>query len=92
MKQIQISELRKNLKEVCDDVYSGVDYCIRRKNNENVVIMSIEHYNNLVGKKAFEYMDDKGNAVEYMPNDIEGRVARLEEYYMKISERINKNK
>ena len=43
------SNVRKNFKEVCDRVVQDSDIAIiTRKNNENVVLMSQEQYDNLM--------------------------------------------
>ena len=46
---VNYSDLRRNLKSYMDKVYEERDALIvTRKNNENVVVMSIEQYNSLM--------------------------------------------
>ncbi len=48
MEAINYSELRRNLKSNLDKVYHDHDpLIITRKNNENVVVISLEDYNSL---------------------------------------------
>ena len=49
MNAVNYSDLRKNLKSYMDKVYEEREpLIVTRKNNENVVVMSIEQYNSLV--------------------------------------------
>ncbi len=49
MNAVNYSELRKNLKDYFDQVYDDHEpLIITRKNNQNVVLISIEEYNSLV--------------------------------------------
>ena len=49
MNAINYSELRKKLKDYLDRVYSDHEpLIITRKNNQNVVLLSIEEYNSLI--------------------------------------------
>ena len=48
MQAVSYSEARKRLKEYLDHVYENHDpLIITRKNNENVVVISLEDYNSL---------------------------------------------
>ncbi len=46
----KLSEVRKHMKDCCDEVYKGADLFVTRKNNENVVIISESRYNELIGR------------------------------------------
>ena len=49
MNAVNYSDLRKNLKTYLDTVYDDNEtIIIARKNNENVVMVSIDEYNSLV--------------------------------------------
>lgn len=49
MNAINFSDLRKNLKSYLDQVYEDHEpLIVTRKNNENVVLLSIEDYNSLM--------------------------------------------
>lgn len=49
MNAINYSDLRRNLKSYMDRVYEEREpLIVTRKNNENVVLMSVDQYNSLV--------------------------------------------
>lgn len=49
MNAVNYSELRKNLKDYFDQVYNDHEpIIITRKNNQNIVLLSIEEYNSLI--------------------------------------------
>jgi antitoxin YefM len=49
MDAVSYSDLRQNLKSYMDKVYSDHDpLIITRKNNENLVLLSIDEYNSLM--------------------------------------------
>ena len=49
MDAVSYSDLRQNLKSYMDKVYNDNDpLIITRKNNENLVLLSIEEYNSMV--------------------------------------------
>lgn len=49
MDAVSYSDLRQNLKSFMDKVYNDHDpLIITRKNNENVVLLSINEYNSLI--------------------------------------------
>lgn len=49
MDAVSYSDLRKNLKSYMDKVYFDHDpLIITRKNNENLVLLSIDEYNSLI--------------------------------------------
>jgi len=49
MNAINYSELRKNLKVFLDQVYHDHEpLIVTRKNNQNIVLMSIDDYNSLI--------------------------------------------
>ncbi|HOV13432.1 MAG TPA: type II toxin-antitoxin system prevent-host-death family antitoxin [Spirochaetota bacterium] len=48
MQAISYSEVRKNFKRYLDEVYNNHDpMIITRKNNENLIVISLEDYNSL---------------------------------------------
>ncbi len=48
MQAVSYSDARKNLKHYLDDVYNNHDpLIITRKNNENVVVLSLDDYNSI---------------------------------------------
>jgi antitoxin YefM len=49
MDAVSYSDLRQNLKSYMDKVYNDHDpLIITRKNNENIVLLSIDEYNSLI--------------------------------------------
>lgn len=49
MLAVNYSELRNNLKDYCDRTIDNLEtVLVTRKNNRNVVMISLEEYNNLV--------------------------------------------
>ena len=49
MNAVNYSELRKNLKVFLDQVYHDHEpLIVTRKNNQNIVLMSIDDYNSLI--------------------------------------------
>ncbi|MBN2735663.1 MAG: type II toxin-antitoxin system prevent-host-death family antitoxin [Spirochaetales bacterium] len=49
MQAISYSDVRQNLKKYLDDVYNNhAPLIITRKNNENVIVISLDDYNSLV--------------------------------------------
>jgi len=54
MHVVNFTEARNNLKSIFDDVYhNGEEVIVNRKNNENVVIISLNEYNAI---KETEYL------------------------------------
>ena len=48
MQAISYSEVRKNFKKYLDEVYNNHDpLIITRKNNENIIVISLDDYNSL---------------------------------------------
>lgn len=48
MTAISFTEVRNNFKAICDEVVSSHEPCIvTRKNNEHVVVLSLEDYNSI---------------------------------------------
>ena len=48
MQAISYSEVRKNFKKYLDEVYNNHDpLIITRKNNENLIVISLDDYNSL---------------------------------------------
>ncbi|MCK4798074.1 MAG: type II toxin-antitoxin system prevent-host-death family antitoxin [Spirochaetes bacterium] len=48
MQAISYSEVRKNFKKYLDEVYNNHDpLIIARKNNENLIVISLDDYNSL---------------------------------------------
>ena len=49
MLAVNYSELRNNLKEYCDRAVDNIEtVLVTRKDNRNVVVISLEEYNNLI--------------------------------------------
>lgn len=49
MLAVNYSELRNNLKDYCDRAVDNIEtVLVTRKDNRNVVVISLEEYNNLV--------------------------------------------
>ena len=80
MNAVNYSDLRRNLKSYMDRVYGDRETLIvTRKNNENVVLMSLDEYNSLV---ETEYvLSSEANAkhiAQSMRNSRKGEVAKHE--------------
>ncbi len=63
MLAVNYSELRNNLKDYCDKTIDDLEtLLITRKNDRNVVMLSLEEYNNLIENayimKASDYYKD----------------------------------
>jgi antitoxin YefM len=69
MNAISYTNLRQNLKSYMDRVFEDHDpLIITRKNNENVVLLSIEEYNSLIETNYL--LSDEAN-VEHLKKSIE---------------------
>ncbi|SKA73153.1 prevent-host-death family protein [Eubacterium uniforme] len=91
MKTIPISDLRKNIREIYDDVYSNdQNYIISRNGNEDVVIISKDMYLKLLGDNSEEKLIEEIKQKK-TSDTTERRLARIEAYMVKISE-IMENK
>ena len=80
MNAVNYSDLRRNLKSYMDRVYGDRETLIvTRKNNENVVLMSLDEYNSLV---ETEYLlSSEANATRIarsMKNAREGKLSEHE--------------
>ena len=80
MDAVSYSDLRQNLKSYMDKVYNDHDpLIITRKNNENVVLLSIDEYNSLIETNYL--LGNEANA-EHLKKSIEqyssGRVNKKE--------------
>ena len=80
MNAVNYSDLRRNLKSYMDRVYGDRETLIvTRKNNENVVLMSLDEYNSLV---ETEYLlSSEANATHIarsMKNSREGKLSKHE--------------
>ena len=80
MNAVNYSDLRRNLKSYMDRVYGDRETLIvTRKNNENVVLMSLDEYNSLV---ETEYLlSSEANATRIarsMKNSREGKLSKRE--------------
>lgn len=64
MRVVNFTEARNNLKSLFDDVYhNGEEVIVNRKNNENVVIISLNEYNAI---KETEYLLQSKNNREHL--------------------------
>ena len=69
MDAVSYSELRQNLKRFMDKVYNDHDpLIITRKNNENLVLISIDEYNSLMETNYL--LSNEANA-EHLKKSIE---------------------
>ena len=69
MNAVNYSELRNNLKSYMDIVYEDHEpLIITRKNNENLVMISIEDYNSMI---ETEYLLSTEKNAEHLINSIE---------------------
>jgi len=74
MEAVSYSDLRKNLKSYLDHVYQDHDpLIVTRKNNENVVMISMEEYNSLIESNYL--MANEANAKHLMKsiNQVKSR-------------------
>ncbi|MDR1302065.1 MAG: type II toxin-antitoxin system prevent-host-death family antitoxin [Treponema sp.] len=78
MDAITYTNLRQNLKAYMDKVFNDHDLLIiTRKNNENVVLMSIDEYNSLMETNYL--LSSKANA-EHLQNSInQHKAGRIKE-------------
>lgn len=77
MDAVSYSELRKNLKSYLDDVYSGKDALIvMRKNNENVVMISVDEYNSLI--ETSYLLSNEANAAHLMKSIRQAEEGQLQ--------------
>ena len=69
MDAVSYSDLRQNLKTYMDKVYLDNDtLIITRKNNQNLVLISIDEYNSLI---ETNYLLDNEINAEHLKNSIE---------------------
>lgn len=82
MLAVNYSKLRNNLKEYCDKTIDNLEtLLITRKDNRNVVMISLEEYNNLV-ENAYIMSD-----VDYY-KDLVSRAKDIEEGKFKLKDII----
>jgi len=76
MEAVSYSDLRKNLKSYLDHVYQDHDpLIVTRKNNENVVMISMEEYNSLIETNYL--MANEANAKHLMKSMNQVKTRRL---------------
>ena len=69
MRIVSFTEARKNLKTVLDQVVDDADYTIiTRRDGENAVVMSLDHYNSLM--ETLYLLKSPANA-EHLSKSIE---------------------
>ena len=62
MQAISFSEVRKNFKKYLDEVYNNHDpLIITRKNNENLIVLSLDDYNSLTETQYLLYSENNRN-------------------------------
>ena len=76
MEAVSYSDLRKNLKSYLDHVYQDHDpLIVTRKNNENVVMISMEEYNSLIETNYL--MANEANAKHLMKSINQAKTRKL---------------
>jgi len=76
MEAVSYSDLRKNLKSYLDHVYQDHDpLIVTRKNNENVVMISMEEYNSLIETNYL--MANEANAKHLMKSINQVKTRKL---------------
>ena len=76
MEAVSYSDLRKNLKSYLDHVYQDHDpLIVTRKNNENVVMISMEEYNSLIETNYL--MANEANAKHLMKSMNQAKTHKL---------------
>ena len=76
MQAINYSELRRNLKTHLDRVFNDHDpLVVTRKENENVVVISLEDYNSLAETQYL--MSTEANAEHLMRSLKESRIGKV---------------
>ena len=79
MDAVNYSDLRRNLKSYMDRVYEGREpLIVTRKNNENVVVMSVDQYNSLV--ETSYHLGTEANARHLLESLRDARAGRTEEH------------
>lgn len=78
MNAVNYSDLRRNLKSYMDRVYEEREpLIVTRRNNENVVVMSIDQYNSLL--ETSYLLGNEANAVHLLESLRDARAGRTEE-------------
>ena len=78
MNAVNYSDLRRNLKSYMDRVYEEREpLIVTRRNNENVVVMSIDQYNSLV--ETSYLLGNEANARHLLESLRDARAGRTEE-------------
>ncbi|MES0491110.1 MAG: type II toxin-antitoxin system prevent-host-death family antitoxin [Leptospirales bacterium] len=76
MEAVSYSDLRKNLKSYLDHVYQDHDpLIVTRKNNENVVMISMQEYNSLIESNYL--MANEANAKHLMKSMNQAKSQKL---------------
>ena len=79
MDAVNYSDLRRNLKLYMDRVYEEREpLIVTRKNNGNVVVMSVDQYNSLV--ETSYHLGTKTNARHLLESLGDARAGRTEEH------------
>jgi len=79
MNAVNYSDLRRNLKSYMDKVYEEREpLIVTRKNNENVVVMSIDQYNSLLETNYL--LGTEANAQHLLESLRDARAGRTEEH------------
>ncbi|MDY2919506.1 MAG: type II toxin-antitoxin system prevent-host-death family antitoxin [Anaerococcus sp.] len=77
MLAVNYSELRNNLKDYCDKTIDDLEtLLITRKNDRNVVMLSLEEYNNLIENAYIMKDSDYYKDLVARVKDIEKLLAR----------------
>ncbi|MCI7239009.1 MAG: type II toxin-antitoxin system prevent-host-death family antitoxin [Anaerococcus sp.] len=77
MLSVNYSELRNNLKDYCDKTIDDLEtLLITRKNDRNVVMLSLEEYNNLIENAYIMKDSDYYKDLVARVKDIEKLLAR----------------
>ena len=76
---VDYSDLRWNLKSYMDKVYEEREpLIVTRKNNENVVVISVDHYNSLV--ETSDLLGTEANARHLLESLRDARSGRTREH------------
>ena len=83
MLAVKSMDVRDNFKSLCDKVFNGETLIISRTQNENIVMLSENEYNEMLkAKKNADYLTmlDKSIAEAEAGGFITKTIAELEEY------------
>lgn len=74
MEAVSYTDLRKNLKKYMDDVYNGhYPLIVTRKNDEHVVMLSLEEYNSL---QETQYLLSTSANAHHLDNSIKEHLSK----------------